>query len=131
VGWACRTIPGLADVQAFDRAAALAPEDCHGVRFIADGPAGSGRWTGLEHPEATPDDQARAVLVTLVERMAALFSKLDADGPVLACGGGAESKPWRGILSRRLGVPIEKRSDVSPSLGAARMAHDWLRNTGR
>ena len=126
VSWACRTIPGLADVKAFDHAASLAPEDCHGVRFIADGPAGSGRWTGLGSPEATPEDQARAVLVTLVERMSALFDKLDAAGPVLLCGGGAESAPWRECLSRRLGVELVKMPDVSPSRGAARMARDWL-----
>ena len=126
VSWACRTISGLADVKDFDRAVSVAPEDCHGVRFIADGPAGSGHWTGLDNPEATPDDQARAVIVTLVERMAAMFDKLDAAGPVLLCGGGAESAPWRECLSRRLGVRLAKMPDVSPSRGAARMARDWL-----
>ena len=36
VSWACRTISGLADVKDFDRAVSVAPEDCHGVRFVAD-----------------------------------------------------------------------------------------------
>lgn len=126
VSWACRTIPGLADVKDFDRAVSVAPEDCHGVRFIADGPAGSGHWTGLDNPEATPADQARAVIVTLVERMAERVAKLDASGPVLLCGGGSESAPWRECLSCRLCVDLVKMSDVSPSRGAARMARDWL-----
>ena len=130
VSWACRTISGLADVKDFDRAVSVAPEDCHGVRFIADGPAGSGHWTGLDNPEATPDDQARAVIVTLVERMASMVAKLDAAGPVLLCGGGAESAPWRECLSRRLGVRLAKMPDVSPSRGAARMVRDGLAARG-
>lgn len=127
--WARSVLPGLSDVKAFDAAIIQAPADCHGVRFIPDGPAGSGRWTGLDHPDVTVADQARAVMIVQVERLGALFDAVQAETQtqrVVLSGGGAASVPWRAMLAERLHAEIIPRPEVSPSLGAARMARDFL-----
>lgn len=126
--WARSVLPGLSDVKAFDAAVEAAPADCHGVRFIPDGPAGSGRWTGLDHPDATVADQARAVMMVQVERLGVLFDAVQAETEtqrVVLSGGGAASVPWRAMLAERLNAEIIPKPDVSPALGAARMAKDY------
>lgn len=132
VNWARAVLPGCGEEKDFDRAAADAPPDCHGVRFVADGPAGTGRWTGLDGPEATVADQARAVLVTLTERLGALLGLLGVDvreRPVLLSGGGSESEPWRDCLRRQLHLKLLPVGAASPPLGAARMALDASRES--
>ncbi len=132
VDWARTVLPGCSGVKDFDAAATAAPLECHGVRFIADGLAGTGRWTGLENPVATVADQARAVLVTLVARVGdqlARFSPAVRDRPLLLCGGGAASAPWREEFIRQLGREITRIDDASPTLGAARMALDFLHSS--
>jgi|GEM_PF-914384 len=129
--WARSVLPGLSNVKAFDAAVEEAPADCHGVRFIPDGPAGSGRWTGLEHPDATVADQARAVMMVQVERLGALFDAVQAETQtkrVVLSGGGAASVPWRAMLAKRLHAEIIPKLEISPSLGAARMAKDFATN---
>ncbi len=129
VNWARSVLPGCTREKDFDKAAAAAPADCHGVRFVADGPAGTGRWTGLDHPAATTADQARAVLVTLTERLGTLLDLLNVDTrkhPILLGGGGSESAPWRDCLRRQLKLDFSRVSAASPPLGAARMARDCL-----
>jgi xylulokinase len=129
VNWARAVLPGCASEKEFDTAAASAPPDCHGVRFVADGPAGTGRWTGLAHPAATAADQARAVLVTLTDRLGALLARLSVDvrrHPVLLSGGGSESAPWRDCLRGQLKLDFTRVQAASPPLGAAQMARDCL-----
>lgn len=129
VNWARTVLSGCESERDFDRAAASAPADCHGVRFLADGPAGTGRWTGLDHPEATAADQARAVLVTLTGRLGALLDRMKVDvrkHPVLLSGGGSESEPWRACLHEQLQLDFARVQAASPPLGAARMARDCL-----
>lgn len=131
VDWARSVLPGCTGVKDFDAAAAAAPLDCHGVRFIADGLAGTGRWTGLENPVVTVADQARAMLMTLVARVVAQlahFSPAVRDRPLLLCGGGAASEPWREEFVRQLGREITRIGSAPPTLGAARMALDFLPN---
>ncbi len=125
INWARSLLPGCASEQDFDAAAAAAPADCHGVCFVADGPAGSGRWTGLDHAAATVADQARAVLVTLTDRLGGLLALLNVDvrrQPVVLSGGGSESAPWRDCLRRQLKLDFTLVRAASPPLGAARMA---------
>lgn len=125
LNWARKILPGCASEKDFDRAAASAPAGCRGVRFIADGPSGTGHWIGVEGTLATTADKARAVIETLVERMLAMVEKLTpvpGQRNVILCGGGARSEPWRDCLAQRLGVPLICKEDVAPSIGAARMA---------
>jgi len=130
IHWARGMLPGCAGEAAFERAVLSAPPGCHGVRFVADGPNGTGHWTGTEASGATVADRARAVVETLVERLGDLLDRLGADDrqrqKILLCGGGAESGAWRGILRDRLHLRLTHVRNVSPSLGAARMARDCL-----
>ena len=131
ITWARGVLPGLADVKAFDAAASSAPPGCHGVRFIADEHGGLGRWIGLDAPVATPADQARAVFEALVERLAIRVERLGlADGRprrLLLTGGGAASVLWRTMLADRLRAELAFMPEISPALGAARMAVDAIR----
>lgn len=130
ITWARTILSGLSDVKAFDAAVTEAPADCHGVRFIPDGPAGTGRWTGLDHPKATVADQARALMLVQVERLGELFDLVQAETQtqrVVLCGGGAASVPWRAMLAERFHAEMIPMPNVSPSLGAARMALDYRR----
>lgn len=135
INWARTVLPGLSDVKALDAAIESAPADCHGVRFIPDGLAGAGRWTGLDHPEATVADQARAMMMVQVERLGELFDLVQAEvhtQRVVLSGGGAASVPWRAMLAKRFKAEIVPKLDVSPSLGAARMAFDrWSLISGQ
>ncbi len=129
ITWARTILPGLSDVKDFDAAVAEAPADCHGVRFIPDGPAGTGRWIGLNHPKATVADQARAVMLVQVERLGSLFDIVQAETQtqrVVLCGGGAASVPWRAMLAERFHAEVIPMPEASPSLGAARMALDYV-----
>jgi len=129
ISWACSVLPGCANPADFDRLAASAPAGCHGVRFVADGPAGSGHWIGIEHAQATTADKARAVLEILVERMADMIGNLNplqTECGVLVCGGGAKSELWLSMLSSRLERPLVRTEAVSPSAGAAKMARNVL-----
>lgn len=124
VNWARSILPGCESEADFDRAAADAAPDCHGVRFIADGASGAGRWSGLDNPEATVADQARAVLVTLTERLGDMLDKMTADvrhRPILLSGGGSESAPWRECLKQQLNLDFTRVAAASPPLGAAKM----------
>ena len=127
VSWACSVLPGLTAAAAFDRAAAASPEHCNGVRFIADGQGGSGRWEG-ETPRTSTADKARAVLTCLTERMALMIELLGpsaAGAPLVAAGGGANSGPWIECLEKRFGRPFGKAS-AAPTLGAVRMGRSML-----
>lgn len=129
VNWARTVLSGCEAEKDFDHVASSAPPDCHGVRFVADGPAGTGRWTGLDHPEATVADQARAVLVTLTERLGACLDLLNGGickRPVLLSGGGSESEPWRECLREQFALDFTRVPAASPLFGAAQMAHDCL-----
>lgn len=124
VHWARTVLAGCADEADFDAAAASAPTDCGGVRFIADGSAGSGRWVGGA-PPTTAADQARAVLVCLVDRMAHRLDRLQpaaVEKRLLLAGGGSQSAVWRDCLQQRLGQPLHRVETATPTLGAARMA---------
>ncbi len=130
VSWACSVLPGCANPADFDRLAASAPVGCHGVRFVADGPAGSGHWIGTDHPQAATADKARAVLETLVERMGAMVDNLNqmqAECNVIVCGGGSRSKLWRNLLAQRLERPLVCVKNLSPTMGAARIAREVLK----
>ena len=125
VNWARTLLPGCVSEAEFDRAAASAPPDCHGVRFIADDSSGLGHWTGTENPIATIADQARAVLVCLTERLGNMLAKLSMDvgkHPVLLSGGGSESAPWRECLKQQLNLEFTRVGAASPPLGAAKMS---------
>ena len=129
INWACEVLPGITNAQDFDRAAASAPEGCHGVQFMADGPSGSGSWIGAEESQVATAEKARAVLETLVERMGIMVEKLVPDPKacnVIVCGGGSKSELWCELLSRRLGCQLTRMDEVSPSAGAARMAKEIL-----
>ncbi|MDA3925655.1 MAG: FGGY-family carbohydrate kinase [Kiritimatiellae bacterium] len=113
----------------FDEIAASAPEGCRGLRFIADGPSGTGHWAGVNDSKVTTADKARAVIETLVERMGLMIEKLssvESGCKVIICGGGSQSEIWRSCLARRLGCPLMRAENVSPSRGAAWMAREVL-----
>jgi len=125
VNWACTVLPGCKTPQELDGVAASAPEDCHGVRFVPDGPAGTGHWTGIANPGTTVADQARAVFVCLADRFASLLERMkftEECSNILAAGGGSRSAPWMACLHKRLGVPLSRCTDADPARGAFRMA---------
>jgi xylulokinase len=124
INWACTVLPGCKTPQELDRAAAAAPEDCHGVIFVPDGPAGTGRWTGTANPGATVADQARAVFVCLSDRFAAMLERMSftADSKMMVAGGGSRSAPWMECLQKRIGIPLSRCTDADPARGAFRMA---------
>ena len=126
VNWARTILTGCASEAEFDQAAASAPHDCHGVRFVADDNTGTGHWTGLdENPHATVADQARAVLVCLTQRLGRMLHSLNADPrrqPILLTGGGSESTPWRECLTQQLQLDFVRLDAASPPRGAACLA---------
>lgn len=129
INWALRVLPGNLSAQGFDQTAASAPEGCRGVQFIADGRSGTGHWVGVDHARVTTADKARAVIETLVERMGSMIETLTPTQNqcnVIICGGGSQSEIWRNCLAHRLGCPLIRMKNVSPSAGAARMAREVL-----
>ena len=123
VNWARTQIPGCDDDAAFNLAAAGAPAGCDGLAFVADGPVGTGRWTGAR-PEHGPGHYARAVLEWLAVRMKGMIETLETNpsaAPVLVGGGGSRSETWLRILREILGADLQT-TNASPLLGAARMA---------
>ncbi len=127
--WAIKVLPGCDSPKAFDQLAASAPLDCHGVRFVADGPAGTGRWTGTLNPLADEADQARALLICLAERMASMLESMhliDTQVRVMVAGGGSRSTPWMECLQTRLGRPLQRCTEADPARGAFRMALECL-----
>lgn len=125
INWACTVLPGCKTPQDLDRAATAAPGDCHGVRFVPDGPAGSGHWTGTANPGATVGDQARAVFVCLSDRFASMLERMEiteADSKMMVAGGGSRSAPWMECLQTRLGVALSRCAGADPARGAFRMA---------
>lgn len=129
VNWVLSTVGQGMSPKTFDRLVAKAPQDCHGVRFIPDGPAGTGRWTGMEHPSATLEDQMRSVLVCLLDKMETMFTKMglmDFDGEVWVAGGGRHSEPWMQGLQERLGMPMQRCDQADAGRGAARLALECL-----
>ena len=124
VHWARTVLDGCASETDFDRAADRGAADCGGVRFIADGPAGSGRWVDGT-PRTTEADKARAVLLCLVDRMAKMLDRLQpiaVNDRLLLTGGGSNSDAWFNCLQQRLGKPLHRLEAAAPTLGAARMA---------
>jgi sugar (pentulose or hexulose) kinase len=131
VAWARSVLDGCAGEADFDRAAKAAAADCGGVRFIADGLAGSGHWVG-ETSRTTAADKARAVLLCLVERMAEMLGRLPPtviEKRLLVAGGGSQSDAWLDCLQQRLGKPLHRIEAAAPTLGAARMARGHVRPT--
>jgi len=124
VNWARGRLRECASPEALDRAAGDAPEDCGGVCFVADGPAGSGRWLGGS-AATTSGEKARAVFTCLAERLANMLAMLGpqaADRKLLVAGGGSRSTTWLECIRRRLGRPLQRTEFASPCLGAARLA---------
>ncbi len=124
VHWARTVLDGCRSEADFDSAAARVTADSDGVRFIADGPAGSGRWVD-DTPQTTEADKARAVLLCLVDRMADMLDRLqpsEVEKHLLLAGGGSNSDAWRECLQQRLGKPLHWIEAASPALGASRMA---------
>ncbi len=124
VNWTRTVLPGCESEAEFDRAAASAPPDCHGVRFVVADNSGLGHWTGIENQNATVADQARAVLVCLTQRLGNMLDKLSVDAsrhPVLLGGGGSESAPWRECLKQQLNLEFTRVGAASPPLGAAKI----------
>ncbi len=129
LNWALKVLPGGDAPKAFDLLASMAPHDCHGVRFVADGPVGTGHWTGTHNPLADVADQARALLICLAERMASMLGSLDlvdTQVRVMVAGGGSRSTPWMDCLQTRLGRPLQRCSEADPARGAFRMARSCL-----
>jgi xylulokinase len=131
VDWARTVLDGCGSEALFDRAAARGAADCGGVRFIADGPAGSGRWVD-DTLRTTEVDKARAVLLSLVERMAAMLDRLQPNASkkrLLLAGGGSNSQVWLDCLQQRLGKTVHRIETASPTRGAARMAQGHGRSS--
>ncbi len=131
INWARKILPGCSNEKDFDEISASAPEGCRGVRFIADGPSGTGHWVGADDSKVTTADKARAVIETLVERMGLMIEKLSpvsGQSNVILCGGGSKSELWRNCLARRLELPLKCMKNVSPSIGAAQMAFEIKKN---
>lgn len=131
INWALTMLPGCRNAAAFTSAAALAPADCNGVQFIADGPAGSGHWIG-ETARTTEADKARAVFVCLAKRMTEMLARMDPDAirkRILVAGGGSKSDVWLACLRHQLGKSLRRVEAASPTLGAARMATAALLRT--
>ena len=129
IDWARAVVAGGGADGDFDAAAAAGATDCHGVRFVADGPAGQGRWMGAERRDVTAGDRARAVLECLGERLARMAQRLDVDvasQPLWVTGGGSRAAFWIRLIEQRLGAPLHRVPSASPSLGAARMARKIL-----
>ncbi len=125
LNWALTKLPGCDTPEKFDWLAATAPPDCHGVRFIADGPAGTGRWTENGLSAADVADQAKALLICLANRMAAMLDNMhlvDTQVRVMVAGGGSRSTPWMDCLQTRLGRPLQRCTEADPARGAFRMA---------
>jgi sugar (pentulose or hexulose) kinase len=126
VHWARTVLASCASEADFDRAVERGAADCGGVRFSADGPAGSGRWIDVT-TRTTEADKARAVLLCLVERMAKMLDRLQPLAPeqrLLLTGGGSNSPGWRNCLQQRLGKSLHRIEAAAPTLGAARMARE-------
>jgi len=124
VHWARTVLKSCASKVDFENAADCAAADCSGIRFIAVGPAGSGRWIN-ETPQTNEADKARAVLLCLVDRMAEMLNRLqpfESEKRMFITGGGSNSDVWLECLQQRLGKTLYRLQDASPALGAARMA---------
>ena len=122
INWVCSVLPGCETPQALDRLAESASPDCHGVRFLADGPNGTGRWTGTGNPQATTADQARAVFLCLADRMADMLARFSPRPTrALVAGGGRHSAIWMDTLEHRLGIPLQPVDHADPARGAFRL----------
>jgi len=124
VHWARTVLDGCGSESLFERAASRGAADCGGVRFIADGPAGSGRWVE-DTQRATEADKARAVLLCLVERLAAMLGRLQptvSEKRLLVAGGGSNSEVWLDCLRQQLGKSLHRIEAASPARGAAHLA---------
>ncbi len=127
VNWAKTVLPGCStDAEFFARVAEVQP-GCQGLVFDADLPSGQGAWRNLAFCH-TAADMARAVIESLVRRMAEMVDAMDLDLSqltVLAAGGGSRANVWVSILSQTLGCEIET-TEADPLRGAARMGRESL-----
>lgn len=126
INWAKTVIAGGDSDSAFFALAEQAEPGCQGLVFDSSLPTGQGSWQklGLNHG---PADLARAVVESLVERMAARMEtlQLPPDTHYLVAGGGSKAKFWVDSLAQRLGTELTVTT-ANPLLGAARMASDAL-----
>ncbi len=120
--WAKQVLPGCTTDESFTQAAASAG-DLGGLRFIADGDAGSGHWEGETAAQGSAE-KAKAVLICLANRLHEMIRRMGPDvleQGVLLAGGGRKCGPWVECLKDKLPVELQP-TDASPLLGCAAMA---------
>ena len=129
VNWAKTVLAGCAsDAEFFARVEEAEP-GCRGLVFDADLPGMKGAWRNLAFCHGTAD-MARAVIESLVRRMAAMTAVLiggvenTSRFTVLAAGGGSRARAWVGMLEQALDCTI-RTTEADPLRGAARMGWNY------
>jgi xylulokinase len=127
INWAETILAGCESDAAFFSAAETASPGCNGLVFEIGLHGDTHAWQGMTTGH-TPGDCARAVVETLVRRMAALTKDLcDHSLPdvCLVAGGGSNARLWVALLEQALAHPLTV-TQADPLTGAARMARDCL-----
>ena len=122
VKWAQAKVPGCDGDRQFDALAETAPPGCHGLTFEVGASGADHAWRNVTTAH-TPADHARAVMETLVGRMAGLVHDLcgaSLPATIRVAGGGSRSSLWRSLLSDALDRPLVP-TEADPLTGAARM----------